>query len=59
MGKIRKELEFLKERKNAADGALMNDDRITSLRTWISWFKDKARELDEQLNKQKVTHKTQ
>jgi len=34
----------------------MNDDRITSLRTWIQWFKIKSVELDAQLNKQKSSH---
>lgn len=56
MLKVRKELEFLKEKQNEATGALMNDDRITSLRMWIHWFKIKSMELDVQLNKQKQTH---
>ena len=46
MLKVRKELEFLKMKRNEADGALMNDDRITNLRKWIHWFKIKAIELD-------------
>ena len=53
MLKVRKELEFLKMKRNEADGALMNDDRITNLRKWIHWFKIKAIELDAQLNQQK------
>ena len=35
MQKVRKELEFLKMKKNEANGAMMNDNRITSLRWWI------------------------
>lgn len=35
MQKVRKELAFLKMKKAEANGALMNDDRITSLRHWI------------------------
>lgn len=34
----------------------MNDDRITSLRRWIKWFKTKSIELDAQLNLQKKKH---
>ena len=35
MQKVRKELEFLKMKQNDANGAMMNDDRIMSLRKWI------------------------
>lgn len=56
MQKVRKELEFLKMKQNEANGALMNDDRITSLRRWIKWFKTKSIELDAQLNLQKKKH---
>ena len=56
MQKVRKELEFLKMKQNEANGALMNDDRITSLRKWIKWFKTKSIELDAQLNMQKRQH---
>ncbi len=35
MQKVRKELQFLKMKKAEANGALMNDDRITNLRYWI------------------------
>ena len=56
MSKVRKELLFLKEKKNEAEGALMNDEQITSLRRWIHWFKVKSLELDAQLNKQKEQH---
>ena len=56
MAKVKKELQFLQEKKNEANGALMNDDRITSLRAWIQWFKIKTMELDTQLNKQKAMH---
>ena len=59
MAKVRKELEFLRMKQNEANGALMNDDRITSLRSWIHWFKIKSVELDAQLNKQKVSLKDQ
>ena len=40
-------------------GALMNDDRITTLRKSIQWFKLKAIELDAQLNTQKGAHVVQ
>ena len=46
MSKVRKELEYLKNEANRVNGALMNDDRITSLRQWIHWFKIKSIELD-------------
>ena len=46
MQKVRKELEFLKVQQNQANLGLMNDGRITSLRAWISWFKNKSIELD-------------
>lgn len=59
MQKVRKELAFLKMKKAEANGALMNDDRITSLRHWIQWFKIKSLELDAQLNKQKEKHKNE
>ncbi len=51
MQKVKKELQFLKMKKAEANGALMNDDRITNLRYWIQWFKVKSLELDAQLNK--------
>ena len=59
MQKVRKELHFLKMKQNEANGALMNDNRITSLRRWIQWFKTKSMELDKQLNMQKSEHVSQ
>jgi len=59
MMKVRKELEYLKTKQNEANGAMMNDERITSLRRWIQWFKIKSIELDAQLNKQKEFDKAQ
>ena len=59
MSKVKKELLFLKGKKNEAEGALMNDEQITSLRSWIQWFKTKSIELDAQLNMQKEQHMNQ
>ena len=53
MQKVKKELQFLKQKRNDANGALMNDSRITSLQTWIAWFKNEALLLDSILEKQK------
>ena len=36
MKKVKKELEYLQQKKNDANGALMNDTRITSLQSAIS-----------------------
>ena len=53
MEKVRKELEFLQKKKNEANGALMNDTRITSLQDTISWFKNEAVALNDILDRQK------
>ena len=56
MQKVRKELQFLQKQQTKANGAIIDDVRITTLRQSIDWFKRKSLELDVQLNKQKEAH---
>ena len=53
MMKVRRELAFLKEKSNEANGKLMNDDRITQLQDGIKWFKTEALSLNKILDNQK------
>ena len=53
MNKVGKELQFLKEKSNEANGKLMNDDRITNLQDSIKWFKREALSLNDILNEKK------
>ena len=50
MMKVRRELSFLKEKSNEANGKLMNDDRITQLQVGIRWFKTEALALNKILD---------
>ena len=53
MKKVKKELNYLKQKRNEANGALMNDTRITTLQKQIAQFKEEAMMLDGILEKKK------
>lgn len=53
MKKVKKELEYLRQKRDEANGALMNDSQIKNLQGWIAWFKNEAIQLDRILNAQK------
>ena len=53
MKKVKKELNYLKQKRNEANGALMNDTRITTLQKQIAEFKENAMMLDGILEKKK------
>lgn len=53
MMKVYKELAFLKEKANEANGDLMNDGTITQLQKNIKWYKTEALSLNKILDGQK------
>ena len=53
MVKVKKELEFLKNKAQEAAGKISNDDQITNLQKQIKWFQKEALVLDQYLEGQK------
>lgn len=53
MTRVKKELQFLKERAIEHAGKLVNDDAVTNLQRQIGWFKNEAIQLDKHLENQK------
>ena len=53
MMKVKRELEFLRDKAVEAAGKLSNDDSITNLQKKIKWFQQQALVLDSILEGQK------
>ena len=53
MTKVKKELQFLRNKAVEAAGKLSNDDTITNLQNQIKWFQKEALALDSHLEGQK------
>jgi hypothetical protein len=53
MTKVKKELQYLKNKEVEAEGKISNDDSITKLQKSIKWFQSEALVLDQILEGQK------
>lgn len=53
MDKYKKQLTKLKKDAEDAAGALLRDDKVSSLQRQITWFRKEAQKLDEITDKQK------